>query len=137
MESEYLPHLNPVFDAWCWLVREDSSTQATSADPVMKALASALPNKLSANERAFYGKHLRDARAVSGKNGGGLQPDLAGLLAQRTDLSEAVERHEVVALAEASNTTRPELERRLCRVARLEALLVPAALILDFALTRH
>lgn len=137
VESEYLPHLNPVFDALCRLVREDSSTQATSADPAMKALTSALPNKLSANERAFYGEYLRDARAVSGKNGSGLQPDLADLLAQRTDLSAAAERHEVVALAEASNTTRPELERRLRRVARLEALLVPAALILDFALTRH
>ena len=137
VESEYLPHLNPVFDALCRLIRENSSTKATNADPVMQALAAALPNKLSANERAFYGRYLRDAKAASGKNGGGLQPALACLLAKRTDLAKAVSRHDIVALAKASNATCPELERRLRRVARLEALLVPAALIFDFALTRH
>lgn len=137
VESEYLPHLNPVFNALCRLIREDSPTKATSADAVMQALAAALPNKLSANERAFYGRYLRDARAASGKNGGGLQPALAGLLPQHTDLAQAISRHEIVELAEASNATYPELERRLRRVARIEALLVPAALIFDFALTRH
>ena len=137
VESQYLPHLNPVFDQLTRLVRTGGPVNATKRNPLMNALGNAMPVTLAPSEIAFYGTYLRDAARAPGQDGTHRQQILASLLAERTDLREWIGREEIIALAEASESRDDVLARNLRRVARLEALLAPADLVFDLMLTRH
>ncbi len=137
VENEYVPHLKPVMNRVIRLVRSGGTVDATKRNPVMKAMAAAMPTELAPNERAFYGTYLRDASLAPGQDQSQSQQILASLLARETDLAEWVGRRDIVALAEASKAVDAPLARNLIRVARMEALLAPADLIFDFMLTRN
>lgn len=137
VENEYVPHLRPVMDRVLRLVRSGGTVDATKGNPVMKAMAAAMPTRLSPDELAFYGAYLRDASRAPGQDRSRRQQILASLLARETDLGEWVGRRDIVALAEASEPEDAPLAHNLRRVARIEALLAPADLVFDFMLTRH
>lgn len=137
VENEYMPHLKPVMNKVIRIIRSGGSIDATRRNPVLKALAAAMPAVLSTNERAFYATCLRDAAHAPGQNLSHRQVVLASLLARETDLAEWVGRRDILALAQASETRNPPLAQNLRRVSRLEALLAPADLVFDFMLTRN
>ncbi|RMH31086.1 MAG: hypothetical protein D6692_00825 [Planctomycetota bacterium] len=137
VENEYVPHLKPVMDRVIRLVRHGGPVDATKRNPVMKAMAAAMPPTQTPNELAFYGSYLRDASRAPGQHRSHRQQTLASLLARETDLNEWVGRRDIIALAEASKAEDAALAHNLRRVTRLEALLAPADLIFDFMLTRH
>lgn len=137
VENEYVSHLMPVMDRVIRLVRSGGTVDATKRNPVMKAMAAAVPTELSPNELAFYGTYLRDASRAPGQDRSNRQKILASLLARETDLAESVGRRDIIALAEASEAKDAPLAHNLRRVARMEALLAPADLVFDLLLTRH
>ena len=137
IENQYLPLLNPVLDRVIRLVRSGGKVDATKRNTVMNALGKAIPVALTRSEILFYGTHLRDAALAPGQDHTRRQQILASLLAERTDLLDAVGRKDIIALMEASQSIDKVLARNLRRVARLEALLAPADLVFDFMLTRH
>lgn len=135
VEQQYLPHLEPVLGRLMRLVRSGGTVDATKRNPLLVALATAIPTALAPNEIVFYGKYLRDAAAATGQARTHRQQILASLLASQTD--PRIGRTDIVALKEASESIDDVLAERLGRVARLEALLAPADLVFDFVLTRH
>lgn len=137
VKNQYMPHLKPVLDRLIRLVRSGGTVDASKRNPVMAALAKAMPLVLAPNEVLFYGKHLRDAAQATGQDRTHRQQTLASLLASQTDLLEWVGRKDIIALAEASESIDEILSQNLRRVARLEALLAPADLVFDLLLTRH
>lgn len=137
VEKEYMPHFKPVLDRVIRLVRDGGATEATKRNPLMNAMAAAMPVELSLNELAFYGAYLRDASRAPGQDRSHRQRILASLLARETDLTEWVGRQDIIALMEASEAEDTPLAHYLRRVARMEALLAPADLVFDFMLTRH
>lgn len=137
VENEYIPHLKPVMDQVIRLVRNGSTVKATKQNPLMNAIAAAMPEELTPNELAFYGTYLRDASRAPGQDRTKSQQILASLLARETDLYAPVTRLDIIALTEASEAEDASLARNLQRVARMEALLAPADLVFDFMLTRQ
>lgn len=137
VEQEYLPHLAPARDELTRLVLRGGPLKATARNPVLRALADALPPELTLGERAFYGEFLRDAAMAQGQVRPGRQATLAALLEAHTDLHDWIGREEVLALAEASKHEDEGLSRQLSKVARLEAVLAPADCIFGFLLARH
>ena len=137
IEGHYLPRLQQVERPLLRLLAQGGRINARAQDALFAALCAILPEEYTAEEAAFYGHHLRDARAAKSTGRDGGQEVFARLLASQTNLEGPVIREEAVALAEAARRDDEGLAHRLDRILHLEALLAPADALFDHVLTRH
>ena len=118
------------------LLARDGTLDTRKKDPVFSALADVLTPAFNKDEVDFYGRRLRDGRAVHGA-----APERQGrfraLLEAETDLDAPVGRPELLGLVKAAARVDEELAGRLERIAHLEALLAPAEALFQHILARH
>ena len=118
------------------LLARGGTLDTRKKDPVFSALADVLTPAFNTDEVDFYGRRLRDGRAVHGA-----APERQGrfraLLEAETDLDAPVGRPELLGLVKAAARVDEELAGRLERIAHLEALLAPAEALFQHILARH
>ena len=138
VEAFYRPVLGRTVVALENLVAKNGGRLRTKGkgDAVFAALCDVLRPEFSEEEQTFYGKHLRDCDAAVRVESEGRQRQLRRLLEKRRELHESFGRKEALELAEAAETTDPNLARHLRRIVTLEALIAPAAAAFDLVLVR-
>jgi hypothetical protein len=94
-----------------------------------------LPDKFSVAERDFYGKRIRDGIAEGEKHG--RQVRLRALIEKLGRLDEGATREDLVELRKLASRGDEDLEEKLDRILKLEAVLAPAAALFDLILARN
>ncbi len=135
VDSEYGAHLERGLRPLLDLVASDGVLKTRANDPAFRSLAAVLPEGFSGREVAFYGRFLRDGLEVKTAHRE-RQKDFAGLLADQDTLGSTLGREEAVELMEAARGMNDGLSSAVERILHLEALLAPAAALLDFVLTQ-
>jgi hypothetical protein len=136
VERAYVPLLEPGMKRLLDLFQRGGRLNTKKHDSAFEALALALPEEFTSDERSFYAHHFRDAAEVKDA-APGRQALFSQLLREHTDLTATAGRGEVLALARAAETDDPELADRLRRVSQLEALVAPAVEFFEFVLSRN
>lgn len=135
IEREYLPRLRPIETPLRRLLARGGRLSLRRSDPTFAALCDILPERYTPHELEYFGRTLRDGLDVPDGHRG-RQAIFARLLADHTDLSAAVSRREIAALAKAAKRTDEVLAECLRRILSLEALLAPADALFDYVLTQ-
>ena len=125
VSRQYAPIIKPVEQDLLGLLRSGGTLNTDRRNPLFSAIVNVLPNRLSAEEKRFYRKFLRDGEAVVGA-APGRQHILAELLRQHASPTAWIGRETVLSLSDRARSVDEALSDRLSKVARLEALLAPA-----------
>jgi len=133
IESEYMPVLDGSLRPLLRLLARGGSIDTRRGDKVFTSIAEVLAPHLTNAEVRFYRDHLGNATAVQGV-AARRQAELTGLLEQLDP--DYIGREEILELRDRSRSNDGDLSHCLDRIARVEALLAPAAYVFDYCLTR-
>jgi hypothetical protein len=136
IEKNYGPALNSAAKAIRRLLAEGGVLDTKSGkDPVFGALCRVLPDRFSAAEREFYGKRIRDG--VTEPEIHDRQVRLRSLVERLGRLDQPASREDLAELRKLASRSDTDLEAKLDRILKLEAILAPAAALFDFILARN
>jgi hypothetical protein len=136
VEREYMSRIGDAHGAIVRALSRNGTLETRDSNKVYAAFKQILPPRLTAAERAFYGRYVRDA-AVEDDDQQTIQSRARALMEQNLDLNEPFLREDIVALTRQAERSDPELAERLTRIAQLEALIAPAIYLFDHVLTQR
>jgi hypothetical protein len=105
-------------------------------DAIFRTLKEILQPGFRPEERAFYGRHLRDFEVDDGSEAAHHQARLRALLQASKRLDKPLDRDEITSLLGEARGEEDSFAQRLERIVTLESFLAPAGRLFDLALAR-